>query len=97
MRCSTVRLNCRVTSEWREEGNALRRDFDFADFDAAWAFMCAVAALARELDHHPDWSNSWNKVTIALTSHDVGRVTGRDRRMAEAIDRLLLDGTVSGA
>lgn len=89
-------MNPAVSTSWREEGTALRRDFEFADFDAAWAFMCEVARLARDHDHHPDWSNSWNRVSISLTSHDVGRVTGRDNRMAEAIDRLLAGDTVSG-
>ena len=61
----------------------------FADFAEAFEFMTRVAAVAEEMDHHPDWSNSWNKVTISLVSHDVGRVTARDHRLAGAIDRLL--------
>jgi len=92
---ATVRLNCPVASgSWREEDGALRRDFVFADFAAAWAFMSGVARIAEELDHHPDWSNSWNRVSVALRSHDVGRVTSRDHRMADAIDRLIGAGTV---
>lgn len=81
------------SSQWREEGGALRRDFEFADFTEAWSFMSAVAAVAEEQDHHPDWSNSWNKVAIALRSHDVGRVTDRDHRLARAIDQIA-DATV---
>ena len=62
----------------------------FADFAEAFEFMTRVAAVAEEMDHHPDWSNSWNKVTISLVSHDVGRVTTRDHRLATAIDRILM-------
>ncbi|MFZ9398612.1 MAG: 4a-hydroxytetrahydrobiopterin dehydratase [Ilumatobacteraceae bacterium] len=82
------------SSQWHEVDGALRRDFEFADFAQAWAFMAAVAAAAEEMDHHPDWSNSWNKVAIALRSHDVGRVTDRDRRLAAAIDRIADGSTV---
>lgn len=81
------------SSQWREEGGALRRDFVFPDFAEAWAFMVSVAAAAEAMDHHPDWSNSYNKVSIALRSHDVGRVTDRDHRLARAIDQIA-DATV---
>jgi 4a-hydroxytetrahydrobiopterin dehydratase len=74
---------------WEERDGTLHRELTFADFAEAWAFMGRVAALAEEHDHHPDWSNSWNKVVIDLTSHDVGAVTERDRRLAAAIDELL--------
>jgi 4a-hydroxytetrahydrobiopterin dehydratase len=50
--------------------------------------MTQVAAVAEEQDHHPDWSNSWNRVVIELRSHDAGAVTERDHRLAEAIDRI---------
>ena len=53
---------------------------------AAWAFMGRVAEAAERLDHHPDWSNSWNRVVIDLVSHDVGAVTGRDLALARAIE-----------
>ena len=75
---------------WREEDGALRREFVFADFAAAWAFMTEVARVAEQLDHHPDWSNSWNKVKISLTSHDAGGVvTQRDHDLAALINSLL--------
>ena len=91
----TVRFNCCVVSGmWREEDGALRREFVFVDFAAAWAFMTEVARVAEQHDHHPDWSNSWNRVSIALRSHDVGRVSARDHRMAEEIDRLVSGTTV---
>jgi len=77
------------SSHWPEIDGRLYREFTFVDFAQAFAFMERVAVLAEELDHHPDWSNSWNKVTISLVSHDVGRITERDHRLASAIDRLL--------
>ena len=70
-------------------GGKLRRHFVFVDFSAAWAFMTRVALLAERLDHHPDWSNSWNRVTIELISHDRGSITDRDRTMATRINILL--------
>ena len=72
---------------WVLEAGALRRELTFADFAEAFAFMTRVAAEAERLDHHPDWSNSWNRVVIELTSHDVDRLTARDTRLAAAIDR----------
>ena len=71
------------------DGERLRRTFRFADFDAAWEFMVAVADVARRLDHHPDWSNSWNVVEISLTTHSESRATARDLQMAEEINQLL--------
>ena len=66
----------------------LRREFVFADFSEAFAFMTRVALLAEKADHHPDWSNAWNKVVIELTSHDAGGLTQRDLDLARAIDAL---------
>lgn len=75
---------------WREENNKLYRSFTFKDFDEAFAFMSKVAAIAKRLDHHPTWTNTYNKLEIWLNTHDAGdRVTQKDRDMAEAIDKLL--------
>lgn len=75
---------------WEHRDNVLYREFTFADFSAAFAFMTRVAMLAEQAGHHPDWSNSWNKVRISLSTHDAGGVvTDQDRALAEAIDRLL--------
>ncbi|WP_040492177.1 4a-hydroxytetrahydrobiopterin dehydratase [Ilumatobacter nonamiensis] len=75
---------------WTETDGALHRDFEFDDFRAAFAFMTRVAFIAEDLDHHPNWSNVYNTVSIALTSHDAGNtVTDRDRTMSEAIDALV--------
>lgn len=73
---------------WAREGDSLRRDFEFDDFAAAFGFMSAVAVAAERLNHHPDWSNSYNRVSIGLTSHDVGGLSERDFRLARRIDAL---------
>lgn len=75
---------------WNETDGRLRRDFEFTDFSEAFGFMSRVALIAEKHEHHPEWSNVYNKVTIELTSHDAGStVTDRDRTMAEAIDDLI--------
>lgn len=75
---------------WKEENNRLERNFKFSNFSEAFAFMTRVALLAEKLNHHPEWKNVYNEVEIRLSSHDVGnRVTEKDRKLAEAIDKLL--------
>jgi len=75
---------------WTEDDDRLTREFRFADFSEAFAFMTRVAMLAEVHDHHPDWSNVWNRVTISLTTHDAGHVvTDKDRELAAAIDELV--------
>ena len=73
---------------WRydEAGRAIRRDFRFADFSEAFAFMTRVALAAEKADHHPDWSNAWNKVEVALSTHSAGGVTGKDFALARQMD-----------
>lgn len=77
--------------EWDlDEGrDAIARQFVFADFSQAFAFMTRVALLAEKADHHPEWSNVWNRVDVLLTTHDAGGLSHRDIEMAEAIDALL--------
>jgi 4a-hydroxytetrahydrobiopterin dehydratase len=76
--------------EWRpaEGRDAIRRAFRFRDFSEAWAFMSRVALLAEAQDHHPEWSNVYNRVEITLTTHDAGGLSPRDIKLAQAIDRL---------
>jgi 4a-hydroxytetrahydrobiopterin dehydratase len=69
--------------------DAIRRDFNFKDFNEAWGFMTRVALLAEKFDHHPDWSNVWNKVHIELTTHDVGGLSNNDVRLARAINNIV--------
>ena len=71
---------------WQLIDGRLHRELEFADFAEAFAFMGRVAAEAERLGHHPDWSNSWNRVVIDLVSHDAGEVTARDLELAQAID-----------
>jgi len=68
--------------------DAIERSFRFSDFSAAWAFMSRVALLAEKMDHHPEWSNVYNRVTITLTTHDARGLSARDVAMAAAIDGL---------
>lgn len=71
---------------WDAERDGIARGFRFADFAEAFAFMTRVALLAERRDHHPEWSNVWNKVDIFLTTHDAGGLTQRDVDLAKAID-----------
>ncbi|MFI5399926.1 MAG: 4a-hydroxytetrahydrobiopterin dehydratase [SAR324 cluster bacterium] len=73
---------------WQFHEGRLRREFRFADFSTAFAFMTRVALLAERLNHHPDWSNVYQRVTIELHTHDAGGVTGRDVEMARRIGEL---------
>lgn len=66
---------------------AIRRDIAFANFVQAFAFMTEVALLAEARNHHPEWSNVYNKVSIVLTTHDAGGVTARDMELAALIDQ----------
>ncbi len=68
--------------------DAIARDFAFADFSQAWGFMARVALLAEKHDHHPEWSNVWNRVSILLSTHDAGGLSARDVALAQAIDAL---------
>jgi 4a-hydroxytetrahydrobiopterin dehydratase len=75
---------------WKEENSKLYRQFQFIDFSEAFAFMTRVAIEAEKMNHHPLWSNVWNKVDIWLSTHDAGDiVTDKDRTLASRIDALL--------
>jgi 4a-hydroxytetrahydrobiopterin dehydratase len=73
---------------WVVRDGRLHRDFTFPSFVEAFGFMSGVALRAEKMDHHPDWSNAWNKVSIDLVSHDVGGISQRDFDLAAAIDAL---------
>jgi 4a-hydroxytetrahydrobiopterin dehydratase len=68
--------------------DGITRSFRFKDFSQAFGFMSRVALLAEKADHHPEWSNVWNRVDILLTTHDAGGLSMRDIEMAKAIDAL---------
>lgn len=77
-------------SMWSEVNHKLSKSFIFADFSEAFAFMTRVAMIAEKMNHHPTWTNTWNRVDIELTTHDAGnRVTHKDHQLAAAIDQLL--------
>jgi 4a-hydroxytetrahydrobiopterin dehydratase len=74
---------------WTEENNRLHRQFKFADFSEAFAFMTRVALEAEKANHHPEWRNVWNTVDIWLSTHDAGDiVTEKDRKLAAAIEKI---------
>jgi len=75
---------------WNEENNKLHKKFEFKDFSAAFAFMTRVALAAEKMDHHPLWTNVYNKVEIWLNTHDAGNtVTEKDRKLSRLIDDLV--------
>lgn len=78
---------------WQEVAgrDAIRRKAKFADFTAAWGFMTRVALLAEKQDHHPEWSNVYNRVEILLTTHDCDGLSQRDVKLATAIDKILAE------
>jgi 4a-hydroxytetrahydrobiopterin dehydratase len=75
---------------WKEENNTLYRKFEFKNFSEAFAFMTRVALAAEKMDHHPLWTNVYNKVEVWLNTHDAGDiVTDKDRKLAAVIDKLI--------
>ena len=74
---------------WHLHNDKLQRQFVFADFVEAYGFMSRVALLAEAMDHHPEWSNVYNRVEINLTTHDPGGISQRDFTLAGKINRLL--------
>ena len=72
---------------WKVENDRLHRQFVFDDFVEAFGFMTRVAIVAEKLDHHPNWSNVYNKVDVHLTTHDAGGLTVLDFTLAEQMDR----------
>ena len=79
---------------WSIENNQLHKTFQFSNFSKAFAFMTEVALLAEQLNHHPTWTNTYNKVDIWLSTHDANNsITSLDHQLAEQIDALLLGNT----
>lgn len=77
-----------VPEGWSVDGDAITRTFEFDDFAAAIAFINRAAGPIDEMNHHPEWTNVYNRVEVRLTSHDAGEVTDRDLRLAEVLDGL---------
>jgi 4a-hydroxytetrahydrobiopterin dehydratase len=75
---------------WKEENNKLVKTFTFTNFIEAFGFMSKVAIVAEKMNHHPNWTNVYNKVSFELNTHDAGNiVTEKDRTLAAAIDALM--------
>jgi len=81
-------LRLQSLPSWELVDGQLNRTFTFTDFAEAFSFMTEVAAVAEELDHHPNWSNAWNRVDIGITSHDAGGITDLCVELARRIDVL---------
>ncbi len=84
-----VEARLRGQPGWAVVEGALHREVSFADFREAFGFMALVALAAEKLDHHPDWSNSWNRVVIDIASHAAGGITERCFELAAEVDRAL--------
>jgi 4a-hydroxytetrahydrobiopterin dehydratase len=87
-RLSAAELETAVTKlpGWQVREGKLCKDFRFPDFRAAFAFMTRCALAAESLDHHPDWSNVYNRVSVSLVTHDVGGVTALDLELAALME-----------
>jgi len=73
---------------WALEENTIVRNFKFKTFVDAFSFMTAIALMAEKMNHHPDWSNSYNKVNVTLTTHEANGITQRDFDLASSIDQI---------
>jgi len=75
---------------WQEINNQLVKEFEFKDFKEAFAFMTKASVVINEMDHHPEWTNVYNKVIIKLSTHDAGDViTDKDRELAKRLDEII--------
>ncbi|MGR3796293.1 4a-hydroxytetrahydrobiopterin dehydratase [Vannielia sp. SX4] len=73
---------------WARDGEALAKSFKFRNFSEAFGWMARVALAAEKADHHPDWSNSWNRVDVRLTTHSAGALTEKDLKLASVMEKL---------
>jgi 4a-hydroxytetrahydrobiopterin dehydratase len=78
----------RKFNKWSFENGVIKRDFKFKNFVEAFSFMTAVALEAEKLNHHPDWSNSYHKVSVSLITHDSNGITELDMALADKIDKI---------
>ncbi|HAB15553.1 MAG TPA: 4a-hydroxytetrahydrobiopterin dehydratase [Verrucomicrobiota bacterium] len=85
---SEIRASLASVPEWTRRGSVIRRTFEFADFLAAMKFVNAVARAAEKAQHHPDIDIRWNRVTLALTTHDAGGLTNLDFALAARANAL---------
>ena len=87
---SDIAIAMETVDNWLkvEERSAIVKQFDFPNFNAAWGFMSRVALVAEQLNHHPEWFNVYNRVTVTLSTHDVGGLSDLDFRLARAMDKI---------
>jgi len=86
-----IEKSLKTLNGWKRSDNkhAIEKSFKFKSFAKAWAFMSQIAEIAETMDHHPEWSNIYNRVHIILTTHDANGISKRDINMATAIENLL--------
>lgn len=82
-----AKLNAGIEQPWQLQGQQLQKVFVFKSFMKALAFMQTVGQHAEDLDHHPDWCNSYNKITVSLTTHSAGEVTRLDFKLAQLMEQ----------
>ncbi|HEY1023919.1 MAG TPA: 4a-hydroxytetrahydrobiopterin dehydratase [Sphingobacteriaceae bacterium] len=75
-------------NSWTFNGAAIEKDFVFKDFSEAFGFMARVALVAEKMNHHPDWTNGYNKLHIQLSTHNAGGITEKDFKLASEIERM---------
>ena len=85
---SLQELNKNTDKQWSIKEEKLYKEFKFSDFVSAFGFMTKVALLAEKANHHPEWSNVYNKVVISLTTHDAGGISKKDFELAQEISKL---------
>lgn len=89
---SEIRENLMPLKEWKIKNDALYKDFEFKNFIKAFTFMTQVALEAEKLNHHPDWKNNFNLVSISLQTHSAGGLTELDFKLAKKIDKIIENG-----
>lgn len=83
-----ISTGLKALAGWKSGKGVIRKDFKFADFSEAFGFMARVALAAEKMDHHPDWTNVYNRVEINLSTHDAAGVTALDLELANIIEAL---------
>ncbi len=86
---SEIEEKLKLLPDWKLQGNTIQRDFKFKDFVMAFGFMTRVALEAEKINHHPEWKNVYNSVSITLHTHDAGGLTELDFKLAATINKLL--------